>query len=47
VSPEEFDTVLENSESIVAKLEEFGYQYVTLDLKGLRSGNLNKALVND
>ena len=47
VSPEEFDTVLENSESIVAKLEEFGYQYVTLDLNGLRSGNLNKALVND
>ncbi len=31
---------------IVAALSEVGYEYVTLDLAGLRSGNLNSAISN-
>ena len=47
VPEEDLVYICENSEIIVTKLEELGYQYVTLDLKGLRSGNLNRALKND
>jgi uncharacterized protein len=31
-------------DSIVAAVKSAGYEYVTLDLEGLRSGNLNAAL---
>ena len=34
----------EQSEAILIALQRIGYQYVTLDLAGLRSGNLNAAL---
>jgi uncharacterized protein len=34
----------ERAEEIVAALRPLGYRYVTLDLAGLRSGNLNDAL---
>ena len=37
-------TVLDRRESVVAAVRAAGYQYVTLDLEGLRSGNLNQAL---
>lgn len=33
-----------NAETIVNKLKEFGYKYVTLDLEGFRSGSLNEGL---
>ncbi len=36
--------VVEQSEVIVTALQRIGYRYVTLDLAGLRSGNLNSAL---
>ena len=35
---------LERREQIVAAVRAAGYRYVTLDLEGLRSGNLNQAL---
>jgi uncharacterized protein len=41
---EEFGTLLEQREAIVAAVRGAGYRYVTLDLEGLRSGNLNQAL---
>ncbi len=36
--------VLENSRSIVLKLREIGYTYVTLDLQGYRTGSMNETL---
>jgi len=32
------------SQPVVAAVQAAGYRYVTLDLEGLRSGNLNGAL---
>jgi len=34
----------EHADEILAALEDLGFRYVTLDLAGLRSGNLNQAL---
>jgi uncharacterized protein len=36
---------LERREELVAAVQAAGYRYVTLDLEGFRSGNLNRALV--
>lgn len=38
------EAVLERREQVVAVVKAAGYRYVTLDLEGLRSGNLNAAL---
>jgi uncharacterized protein len=37
-------TVMGRREDVVAAVRAAGYQYVTLDLEGFRSGNLNQAL---
>ncbi len=44
VPVEDFDAVLTRREDIVAAVHGAGYRYVTLDLEGLRSGNLNHAV---
>ncbi|QGG96436.1 ATP-dependent sacrificial sulfur transferase LarE [Actinomarinicola tropica] len=44
VPVERFDEVVARAEEVVAAVEACGYRYVTLDLAGLRSGNLNQAL---
>ena len=36
--------MLEQRSPVVAAVRAAGYEYVTLDLEGLRSGNLNGAL---
>lgn len=36
--------VVEKREQVVAAVKQAGYRYVTLDLEGFRSGNLNQAL---
>ena len=41
---EELDVVLARRDEIVAAVKSAGYRYVTLDLEGFRSGNLNAAL---
>jgi uncharacterized protein len=41
---EDLDAVLARREEVVAAVRSAGYRYVTLDLEGLRSGNLNDAL---
>jgi uncharacterized protein len=41
---EQLGRALELREEIVKGVQEAGYLYVTLDLEGLRSGNLNRAL---
>jgi uncharacterized protein len=40
----DLDRVLVLREEVVAAVRSAGYRYVTLDLEGLRSGNLNAAL---
>jgi uncharacterized protein len=44
VLPDDFSRVLEQRETIERGLSELGYRYVTLDLKGFRSGSLNEGL---
>jgi pyridinium-3,5-biscarboxylic acid mononucleotide sulfurtransferase len=44
VPPEDFARVLERREAIDAALRAAGYRYVTLDLRGFRSGSLNEGL---
>jgi pyridinium-3,5-biscarboxylic acid mononucleotide sulfurtransferase len=43
VLPEEIGIVVEQREAIVMRLMELGYTYVTLDLRGFRSGSMNEA----
>jgi uncharacterized protein len=40
----EIGVVFERRDQIVSALKSVGYRYVTLDLEGFRSGNLNQAL---
>jgi pyridinium-3,5-biscarboxylic acid mononucleotide sulfurtransferase len=40
----DFDRVLARRDEVVAAVRGAGYRYATLDLEGLRSGNLNQAL---
>lgn len=46
VYPEAFPRLLEEEirEEIVKKLTEYGFTYVTMDLKGFRSGSMNETL---
>ncbi|MWV43950.1 ATP-dependent sacrificial sulfur transferase LarE [Paenibacillus sp. HJL G12] len=44
VEPKDMQTVLAHHASIVGKLQEYGYKYVTLDLVGYQSGSMNKVL---
>jgi uncharacterized protein len=41
---DDLDRVLRRRAEVVALVKAAGYRYVTLDLEGLRSGNLNQAL---
>ena len=44
VDPVAFPAIAAHHEQVVSALEAVGYRYVTLDLAGFRSGNLNWAL---
>ncbi|RBW67954.1 ATP-dependent sacrificial sulfur transferase LarE [Bacillus taeanensis] len=44
VEQKDMAIVLNNHNSIMNKLQGFGYQYVTLDLGGYKSGSMNKVL---
>jgi pyridinium-3,5-biscarboxylic acid mononucleotide sulfurtransferase len=44
VEVEDFDRLLANRQVIVSAFQQIGYQYVTLDLAGFRSGSLNEIL---
>ena len=44
VPVDEFDAVLAARDDVIAAVHAAGYRYVTLDLEGFRSGNLNSAL---
>lgn len=42
--PDEMNAAVEHHDAIVTSFGALGYEYVTLDLAGLRSGNLNSVL---
>lgn len=44
VAEEDMETLLQNRQSIVRKLKELGYAYVTVDLQGYRTGSMNEVL---
>jgi uncharacterized protein len=44
VEPEDFPIVLEKRDEILAALQGAGYTYVTLDLRGFRSGSMNESM---
>ena len=44
IPAEDFDKLLHNSENINQKLKEIGYSYITLDIRGFRSGSLNEGI---
>ena len=46
LEPDGMETLLSdgNRERVVERLKELGYQYVTLDLAGFRSGSMNETL---
>ena len=44
VEPQDMQLVMANHRSISKKLQSFGYQYVTIDLDGYKSGSMNKVL---
>lgn len=41
ILPEDFEKVMSMREEISARLKSFGFDYVTLDLQGFRSGSMN------
>ncbi len=43
----DFDLVLAQKERIIRSLEKIGFDYVTLDLEGFRSGSMNKGIEQD
>ncbi|MCB9362815.1 ATP-dependent sacrificial sulfur transferase LarE [Candidatus Woesearchaeota archaeon] len=44
VHPEDFQTILDNRLDIDEKFRALGFRYITLDLKGFRSGSMNEVL---
>jgi uncharacterized protein len=46
ISPMEFEKIMEQNcrETVYAKLKEYGFSYVALDLKGYRTGSMNETL---
>ncbi len=44
VPKEDFDKLLKLSDSIIEKFKKIGFNYITLDLEGLRSGSMDKNL---
>lgn len=45
VPPESMMSLLENRETIFTRFREIGYNYVSMDLQGYRSGSMNETLV--
>lgn len=44
VNIEQLPMILENRESIISKLKDLGFLYITFDLEGYKSGSMNKVL---
>lgn len=46
VKPEEFPLILQNKDKIVEEFKVIGFNYVSLDLQGYRTGSMNETLTN-
>lgn len=46
VKPEEFPLILQNKDKIVEEFKAIGFNYVSLDLQGYRTGSMNETLTN-
>lgn len=46
IDPEEFPVLLKNREQVVSCIRNLGYQYVTMDLEGFRSGSMDAGVEN-
>ena len=44
VNPDEFSKLLENHEKIVSEFKKIGFNYVSMDLQGYRTGSMNETL---
>lgn len=44
VMPDEFEKLLAAREEICARFKEYGFEYVTMDLEGYRTGSMNEVL---
>lgn len=42
VLKDDFQTIIDNSDEIVKRFKELGFKYVTLDIRGYRTGSLNE-----
>ncbi|MBR5402430.1 MAG: ATP-dependent sacrificial sulfur transferase LarE [Treponema sp.] len=46
VNPDEFSKLVENREKIVNEFKQLGFNYVSMDLHGYRTGSMNETLLN-
>ena len=44
VMPDEFEKLIKNRENIYTRLKSFGFDYVTMDLQGYRTGSMNETV---
>ena len=44
VMPDEFEKLIKNREDIYTRLKGFGFDYVTMDLQGYRTGSMNETV---
>ncbi|GAB3061193.1 ATP-dependent sacrificial sulfur transferase LarE [Virgibacillus ainsalahensis] len=47
VTPEEITKLMEHSEEVQLKLQSLGFAYVSMDLRGYRTGSMNEVLPQD
>ncbi|WP_455392497.1 ATP-dependent sacrificial sulfur transferase LarE [[Eubacterium] cellulosolvens] len=47
VPPSEFEILMRNRDSILKKMKEIGFTYVSLDLEGFRSGSMNEVIPDE
>ena len=47
VAPEQREKLLSLSESVTEALRQIGFTYVTMDLKGYRTGSMNEILKDE
>jgi len=46
VNPESFQSIIDNKDKIVAEFKAIGFDYISMDLQGYRTGSMNETLKN-
>jgi uncharacterized protein len=47
IPPQDFNNLIKHRLEIIQNFKDLGYRYVTLDIKGFRSGSLNEGLIDN